>query len=414
MKKSLTIAKWEFLEKARTKAFILSLIITPVIIFVFSYLPGKLAQQEDTETKAIGILDSTQTFYTELSEKISSSKFPDGQPRYVVMNLFSNDKKVSEIKTEANSKVLKGDIDSYIYIYSESNDSIKLEYRSKTIGNFRDMDRFEESFNQVRREIEFAKANIDPELVKRISKDINIKSIKVEETGKESKTDFFGKFISSYIFIFLLMISILGTGGMLIRSLVEEKSNRLMEILVSSCKPNDLLLGKVFGLSFLAIFQVVVWILLAIAFMGPMAMAYINLDSIFIMLLYFILGFMFYTSIFVGLGSIVTTEQEAQQLTSYLSLVILLPIVVAMPAMQNPDLLIVKIFSFIPLTTPAIMLLRINSVPVPLWEIAVTTALLIVSIYLTVLFSAKVFRIGILSYGKRPSFKEVMKWLKSS
>lgn len=414
MKKSLTIAKWEFLEKARTKAFILSLIITPIIIFVFSYLPGKLAQQEDKSTKAIGVLDSTQTFYNELSTNLSESKFPDGQPRYVLMNLFNSNKEMSAIKQDANAKVLKGDLDSYIYIYKDKNGDIKLEYRSKTIGNFRDMDRFKEAFNRVRREIEFKKANIDQSIVDLISKDIDIKSIKVEEKGKESKSDFFEKFISSYVFIILLMISILGTGGMLIRSLVEEKSNRLMEILISSCKPNDLLMGKVIGLSFLSIFQVVVWLLLAIALLGQAALAYVSLENILVMLVYFILGFVFYTSIFVGLGSVVTTEQEAQQLTSYLSLIILLPIVVAMPAMQNPDLLIVKIFSFIPLTTPAIMLLRINSVPVPLWEILTTMFLLILSIYLTVIFSAKVFRIGILSYGKRPSFKDVLNWLRSS
>lgn len=127
---------------------------------------------------------------------------------------------------------------------------------------------------------------------------------------------------------------------------------------------------------------------------------------------YFILGFVLFTAIFVGIGSIVTTEQEAQQITSYLSMITIFPIVIVIPAMQNPNSMLIQVLSYIPLTTPGVMILRLNSSPIASWEIILTLLELIVSVYLVIKISSKIFRIGILSYGKMPSLKELLVWLK--
>jgi len=412
MKKYLVIAKWEFLEKVKTKAFLISLFLTPLIIFVFSFLPGKLAQEEDKNIKVIGILDSTQIYFQHLSEKLSSLAFDTKQPRFLVINLYKKTVSVSKLMSEANKDVLEKKIAGYIYIVQGPATKPLVEYRSLTVGNFQELDIISTSFNDVHHKIEFTKLNLDPEIISGITKSIEVKSIKVEEEGKVSDTDFLTKFMTSYVFIILLMITIISSGGMLIRSLVEEKSNRLIEILISSCSPNDLLTGKVLGLSLLSLFQVAVWLILALAFMGSSVVTFINFDNIPLILVYFILGFVLYTSLFVGVGSVVTTEQESQQLTSYLSLIILLPIVIAIPVMQNPDLLLAKIFSYFPLTSPAIMILRLNNVSIPLYEIIATLVIMLISIYITIWFSARIFRIGILSYGKIPSFKQISTWLR--
>ena len=130
------------------------------------------------------------------------------------------------------------------------------------------------------------------------------------------------------------------------------------------------------------------------------------------MLVYFITGFIFYTTIFVGIGSIVTTEQEAQQMTTYISLILILPVVVAMPAIQNPESMMVKVMSYIPLTIPSIMLLRFKIAPVPLIDIIITLNIMFVSTIITLKIAAKIFRIGILSYGKKPTIKELIQWSK--
>jgi len=210
----------------------------------------------------------------------------------------------------------------------------------------------------------------------------------------------------------LLLMMIIYSGQMLVRSLVEEKSNKLIEILISSCTPEQLLAGKILGLSALGLFQMFIWACIGIGLAGSSMIPASAFNNIFIMLVYFILGFLFYTALFVGIGSIVTTEQEAQQITSYLSLVLVLPIAISASAIFNPDSLLVEILSFIPLTIPAIMLLKINVVNVPTAEILSTIIIMVASIYITIFAASKIFRIGILSYGKRPGIKELISWIK--
>ena len=208
------------------------------------------------------------------------------------------------------------------------------------------------------------------------------------------------------------MMMILSSGGMLIRSLVEEKSNRLIEILVSSCSPDELLTGKVIGLSSLGIAQVLIWTMIGLSLVGLHIIPSQVFNNIIPILVYFAMGFIFYTSIFVGIGSIVTTEQEAQQITSYLSLVLVLPIVLTIPAMENPESILVQILSYIPFTIPSIMILRFNIGAVPTLDIITTSAVMVLSTYISVGIAARIFRIGVLSYGKRPSIKELITWIK--
>jgi ABC-2 type transport system permease protein len=208
------------------------------------------------------------------------------------------------------------------------------------------------------------------------------------------------------------MMMIIYSGGMLIRSLVEEKSNRLIEILISSCTPNELISGKIFGLSALGLTQIAIWALVSTMLVNSAIIPTGIFNNILPILLYFLLGFIFYTSIFVGIGSIVTSEQEAQMITTYLSLILIFPVVFAISIFNNPNSSLISILSYIPLTLPSVMILRINVAPISSIEIFLTTVIMLVSIYITIIVSSKIFRIGILSYGKRPSIKELISWLK--
>jgi ABC-2 type transport system permease protein len=208
------------------------------------------------------------------------------------------------------------------------------------------------------------------------------------------------------------MMMVIYSGQMLVRSLIEEKSNRLIEILISSCTSEELLAGKIIGLSALGLTQILIWSLIGIGLVGSAIIPTDAFQNILPMLLYFVIGFIFYTTIFVGIGSVVSTEQEAQQITTFISLILVLPVVIAVPAIQNPGSVMVKFLSFIPFTIPSIMLLRFKIEVVPLTDILITLAIMFVSIIITLKLSAKIFRIGILSYGKRPSPKELIRWLK--
>jgi ABC-2 type transport system permease protein len=210
----------------------------------------------------------------------------------------------------------------------------------------------------------------------------------------------------------LLMMMILSTGGMLVRSLLEEKSNRLIEILVSSCSKKELLAGKVIALSGLGFTQILIWGILALVTARTALIPMEAFDNIFPMLGFFILGYVFYVSIFVGIGSIVSTEQEAQQITSYISIMLILPTIFAVSAIQNPGSTIIKILSFIPFTSASIMMLRLKIETIPVGEILSAVLIMLISIYLTITFSSKLFKIGILSYGKRPALKELIRWMR--
>jgi ABC-2 type transport system permease protein len=412
MKKILAVARWEFIEKVKTKTFIVSLILTPAIIIAFSIAPTLLSDQEVSATKAIGVVDTSGLYFNGMQEEIQKYKLKDNQPNYILINLTKRDLSFDELKKSADKDVIEEKIEGYLLIINGGTDSIALEFRGKTAGNLRDIKRLENVFNDIRIRMKLDEAGIHHDLAEFLSTYIEINQIIIEESGKESKRNFLVTFFSSFIFIMLLMMMILYTGGMLIRSLVEEKSNRLIEILISSCSTDELLAGKIIGLSALGLAQILIWILIGISLAGSAVVPLEAFENILPIMGYFILGFVFYTSLFVGIGSIVTSEQEAQQITTYLSFVLVLPVIFVFPALENPDAVYVQVLSFIPFTLPSFMMLRINIRPIPIWEIITTVVIMLSSIYLMILLSARIFRIGILSYGKRPSLKEIFKWLR--
>ncbi len=297
-------------------------------------------------------------------------------------------------------------------ILNGGTDSLKVEYRSGSLINFKDVRLFEEKINEIKIKSDLNARGIDPLSSDFVQSKIAVEQIVVEKGDEVRKQNFLVVFFSGFIFILLLMMMVIYSGQLLVRSLIEEKSNRLIEILISSCTSEQLLAGKILGLSALGLTQIFIWTLISIILVGGAVIPMAAFDNIFPMLIYFLVGFIFYTTIFVGIGSVVTTEQEAQQMTTYISLILILPVVVAMPAIQNPDSMMVKVMSYIPLTIPSIMLLRFRIAPVPLVDIIITLNIMFVSIIVTLKIAAKIFRIGILSYGKKPTIKELIKWSK--
>jgi len=412
MNKAITVAKWEFFEKIKSKAFIISLFLTPAIIILFSVLPTLLATKESDSTKAIGILDLTTKYFSDYKTEIEKYKINGNIPAYAILNHYKGELSADSLIKNADQMVIENKVDGYILIKEDNNNSPKIEYRSRSIGNFQDVARFEEAFNHLRIKRKLIEENANPELVEFIKNKVEVNQIKIEKPGEEGIGGFESIFFSSIIFILLLMMMIIYSGQMLVRSMLEEKSNRLIEILISSCTPKDLLFGKVFGLSALGLTQIIVWLLIGTSLIGAALIPTNAFENIHLIFIYFILGFVFYTTLFVGIGSIVSTEQEAQQITSYLSLLLVLPTVFIISALQNPDSTIIKVLSYIPFTLPSVMILRVNVAPIPLWEIAATILIMIVSVIVVVNISAKIFRFGILYYGKMPSLKEIKIWLK--
>jgi ABC-2 type transport system permease protein len=290
-------------------------------------------------------------------------------------------------------------------------DSGKVEYRSENVGNIRDQERFSKILEDIIVERRLEGSGYDSKVIKGLMTDIDVKTIKVSSKGEEKESGFLETFISGYIFIMMLFTLIMTTGQMLIRSLVEEKSNRIVEVLMSSCSSRELLTGKIGGLSLLGLTTISFWLLILVGVNFTMKTPFVSFDHIALLLLYFVLGYLLYVAIFVAAGAPVSTEQEAQQMTAYTTLLVMSPLALAVPAMQNPDSTIVKILSQVPLLTPTMMALRLSIQAPELWEILLSLVTLTASIFGMMWVASKIFRIGILITGKRPNLKEMYRWL---
>ncbi|MEX0601928.1 MAG: ABC transporter permease, partial [Bacteroidota bacterium] len=335
MKKKLQIAQWEFLEKIRSKAFLISLVLLPVIMVVFGVLPGLLASKADDRTMVIGIIDDTRDLLFPLSLKLTEKyRLPNGEPNYTLRDL-AGEGNPDQLKPIANHLVSAGEIEGYFFFPASTVESGKVEYRSENVGNIRILERFSRTLEEVILEKRLASRGITPGLIREVSTDVDIRSLKLSGTGDEKESGFLETFFGAYIFIMMLMFMVLTSGQLLIRSVVEEKANRVMEVLLSSCSANDLMVGKILGLSGLGLFQIAIWGLLGAALSVRFEANIFSTEHLGLLLIYFVLGYLLYAAIFVAAGSPVTTEQEAQQITTYVSLTLVFPIVLAIPAMQN-------------------------------------------------------------------------------
>ena len=413
--KALRVAMWEFSEKVKTKAFIISLVLMPVIMVGFGILPTFLSMKEDEKPITIGIVDETGTIVRPLGEELDQKyKLNGGQPNYVIKNLATGEG-ILPTRTEANKMVAQGSIEGYFLVPQSVYDSGRVEYLAENVGNIKLQERFSRAIEDVVMEKRFKDQNIAPSLMKKLVANIDIKSIKLSQKGEEKESGFIETFFSAYIVIMMMFFLVLTSGQLLIRSVVEEKSNRVIEVLLSSCSAQDLMTGKILGLSGLGILQMLIWATMGLAvslqFRG---LTIIAPENLLVSLAYLVFGFLLYAGIFVAVGSPVTTEQEAQQLTGYVTMFLIAPIIFVLPVMQNPDSLMVRILSYVPLLTPTLMVLRIAIQMPPWYEILGTIGLLAVSSLFMMWVAGKIFRTAILVYGKRPTIPELIRWVRAA
>lgn len=412
MNKFFIVAKWEYLERIKNKSYIFMTFFFPLLIFGIALLPALLESEEDISTKVIGLVSKNIDVYDDLEKSLLEYKTKDGQPTYILRKINAESGDFSKALEYGAELIKDKAIEGYIYIEKVSPDSFLVEYYTERFAPIKDIARFEKLINQVLTNEKLKLVNLDPDKIKKLTKSTAIKLVKISEKGKE-KFESEKVIIGTMFFIMFLMMSLIMSAGLLVRSVVEEKSNRIIEILLSSCTTNELMAGKILGLSALGLTQIIAWIIIAISAGGPVILNYIQLQDFGLSLIYFILGYLFYASLFIGLGSIANNEQESQTIMSILTIFIMLPIFLSSLIFQNPESILGNYLSYFPLTTAPMMTMRINLIEVSLIEKFVTLLILILSILGSIWFSGKIFRVAILSYGKIPNISEIIKWLKS-
>ena len=416
MNKIVTIARREYLDKVRRKSFWIGIFITPLIWVVMGLGPSLLANKEDEHTKVIGIIDLTDSVTAPLQSFLDSKyKLTNGSPNYHLQEL-AVDKTLppDTIRVRGDAQAMNDLVENYLYVGASIGaktgaGSDTVEFRGTSVSSIRDGERLERALRTVVMDQQLRRRGIDVATYHGIDRDIDVRTIEISKSGESHEKGFLTTFGMSYVFIILLMMLTLMSGGMLVRSLVEEKSTRIIEVLFSSASPRQILGGKVLGLSSVGMTQLAVLAVLGFAVLSQMSFDWSLLKDIPLMMIYFILGYTMYTAIFVGIGSIVSTEQEAQQITGYLSILMVIPFTFIISAMQNPNDTVLRVLSQFPLFTPTFMLMRIPIHRPEWWELLLSIATMLLTIAGVVAVSGKVFRIAMLMYGKRPTLKELIR-----
>jgi ABC-2 type transport system permease protein len=247
---------------------------------------------------------------------------------------------------------------------------------------------------------------------------VKIETVQVIK-GEEKQSEFEQTYITTFIFIMMLYMTILLWGMAVQRSIIEEKNNRVIEVLLSSLKSFDIMAGKIIGVGAVGLTQYAIWAVfgLGLSFFALSTGQYSQFVSfsgvtLAFFVLFYLLGFLFYSTLFAGIGAVCNTDQEAQQLQTPIVMCLAFTIIIPMAVMQSPEGTFATVFSMIPFFAPILMFMRINILMPPAWQIALSIGILVVSIYIAGILAAKVFRIGILMYGKRPDVREILKWMR--
>lgn len=404
------IAKWEFLERIKRRTFILSMIVMPIILIAISLLPSMLLNKTKDIPQPLGVVDFTGKYHLQFSNEIAKHKLEDGQPVLFCLNLFSGTGPKYSIMDFADSQILNNSILGYVIIKNSESPTITL--RTNHFFDKNKLNIIEQAFNKVLIKSKAIENGLSEELSDKLLS--NFTGINVSYINADTEEELFLSFINSYLFIFLLITMILFSGGMFVRSLVVEKSNRIIEIILSSCNANELLFGKVLGLSLLGLFQFFVWIIIGIVLYNTNTLDLTTINNLGYQIYFFTLGYIFYSAIFIGFGSVVSADYEAQQLTVILSIFLIIPILLAVEILNAPNSITALALSYFPLTSIPAMLLRLNITTPNFLEVISVSMILIFNLYLTIYISSKIFRFGLLKISKRPTLQEIINWIKTS
>ena len=419
MKNIILIAKREFFTQVKKKSFIILTLLTPLLIIVFGGVVSLMFQANETQMQ-ISVIDKNGLFKDRLKS--------DQNIRYVFSSEETEKSLIKALETteEMNAVMIipKKDIhelENSIEVLTNKN--LSNEARKNIAGNISEIIKAEK----------ISALGISTAQIEDLNKGVNLHVVNILE--KEKKQDSFLVGVKSGLSIFLMycvFTFIMMYGIRVMRSVLEEKNNRVVEILISSVKPFELMMGKILGVTGVALVQFGVWVVMIFASVMTLGSSNVGMVSgvaevqmvlsalsqinygliLFVFVIYFLLGYLFYSAMYAAIGSAVDNETETQQFTLFAILPMMLGVYGSITIMNNPDGPMSFWLSMIPFTSPIAMLARIPF-DVPVWELALSIGILLVSTLGMVFIASKIYRVGILMYGNKVTLKELWKWLKN-
>lgn len=426
----------EFNERVRKKSFIITTLLMPVLMLALMTAPALIMEYSKGEQKSIAVIDESGLVAPRLES--------DEELAFVPTDLSVEEAR-KELDHHFAVLYIGGDIltnAGNVRLYATSSTSLTLEERITS-----QIEQIIESEKLKQYDIDNLEAILDE-----VETHVTMQTFRTDKAEQEQAGS--SSIVATalgYILGFVLYMFLLIYGAMVMQSVIEEKNNRVLEVMVSSVRPFDLMMGKILGVACVAVLQVAIWGVLivgagtlimpqlmpsevmagaqALQQGAPEAAAMANLDpellqvvaavtntgyiaKIFISLLLFVFGgFLLYSAMFAAIGSAVDNVQDAQQLQTPVTLPIILALLAMLAVINDPNSSVAFWFSVIPFTSPIVMMARIPY-EIPMWEIVLSLGVLYASFLFMVWLAAKVYRVGIFMYGKKPSLKELLKWMR--
>jgi ABC-2 type transport system permease protein len=420
----LMVLRREYLERATKKSFWIGTAVFPLFMVGFSFLPMLLIGLGGNEQKAIALIDGTGKIRERLTLELADETLKNGQPRYVIENVpvkGSIDETRKPLEPRVGTKELYGILTVDQDIDAEN----AFQFYGRTVGDIKSISEFRGALRQSVIALRFENANIaaDKEIVAKLIAPVDMQTNEISKEGGSTKKNFMEAYLGTFMFVMILFMTLLIYGIATMRGILEEKSSRVMEVLLGSVSPDELMAGKILGIGLVGLTQVAVYALTAglvrfvISTQSNSDVAGIlssfTAGKMTFFLIFFMLGYFMYTALFACIGAVCNSEQEAQNLQAPVQMCLMLPMMATIFFVGQPDSTIAVIVSLIPIFTPMVMFMRICVQTPPAWQIALSIVLTLGTTWLIFRGAAKIFRIGILMYGKRPTIPEILRWARS-
>jgi ABC-2 type transport system permease protein len=455
MRKLLVIVRREYLARVRTKAFLITTLLLPLFVVGSAVVPGLLFSIKSGGATRLAVVDETGKLYAPLREALltagdedeagQSSAQPAQMPargmpdanneaqmrqigkamgqRFEIEQVQTTGRSIDEIRNDLNARVGRNQLDAYVVLPANvlAPDG-KAEYRARNLGDMITTSQIRHALRQAVIEERMRGANIDPLRVRELSKEIQMDAFAAGTgAGKDTGASFW---LAMGVGLFTYMIILL-YGQMLLSSVVEEKTTRISEVLFSSVKPFQLMAGKLVGVSLAGLTQLAIWLLAFLAFttfgVATLAARGVNFTmphvpaAFFIFaIIYFLVGFFTYGTLYVLVGSMVTSEREGGQMAMPIIFLSVVSIYVAFPIIRSPSSPLAFWVSIAPFLSPVSMLVRIVTETPPAWQIALSLSVAVLTIIVLTWVASRIYRVGMLMYGKSANIPEMLRWLRQS
>ncbi len=454
MNKFLAVVKREYVQRVRSKMFVVMTILGPLLLVVFTIVPGLLVGIKAGDTR-LAIVDQTagSKVYAPFREALMKRDDDDEEGRpgiadsvngnrqeqvkkagrtmagtFLIEQVNPNGRSTDEIKQELNNRIGRDELDGYLLIPPDilENPDSKPGYYGRNVGDVITSGQIEDRFSQVVRRQRLIQNGIKEEVIEDLGRPVDLSTYSVNEKGEEGVEDSGAGFAMVFIIAFLIYLTVLLYGQVVLGAIVEEKETRIAEILLSSVRSFTLMLGKLVGVSLVALTQLAIWTFAfalvagyginALAAYGYEGFARPPLPPWFFLyfILFFLLGYFIYATIYVFVGAMVTTTQEGGQLAMPIIFLLMAGLYLAFPVIRSPNSRFAFWVSMFPFFSPITMIVRIVTQTPPLWQIALSFSIGVVTVVLLLWLASRIYRIGMLMYGKKASIPEVWRWVRQA